>query len=280
MSQNYTYNTSDDHKIHITTFGNSNLETGNCLIFVHGFKGFKDWGFGPYLAEYFAEEGYFVITFNFSHNGVGESFTEFDELNKFEYNTYSREINEIKEIVEAYKTDYFGNINPPNKIGLIGHSRGGGVSIIASSIMKDIDALVTWSAISKFDRYTKKQKEEWKKKGYFEIMNSRTKQMMRLNKVLLDDIEANSARLLNMKHALSKLNTPYLIVHGDQDLAVPISEAEEIYSWSNKATTELYKISGTGHTFDIKHPFEGTSVAFEKVLEKTNQFLLKIFHEN
>jgi uncharacterized protein len=279
MSQNYIYNTSDNHKIHLTTFGNSNLEKGNCIIFVHGFKGFKDWGFGPYLAKYLAEEGNFVITFNFSHNGVGEDSTDFNELKKFADNTYSKEVNEIKEIVRAYKTDFFGEINDQNKIGLLGHSRGGGVSIIATNIIKEIDALVTWSAISNFDRYSERQKEEWKLKGYFEIMNARTKQMMRLNKVFLDDIESNSSGLLNVEKALGKINIPYLIVHGDQDLAVPIDEAEMIYSWSNKTVTELYKISGTGHTFDIKHPFEGPTVAFEKVIAKTSQFFHKSFNE-
>jgi len=279
MSQNYIQNTSDNHKINITTFGNSNIENGNCIIFVHGFKGFKDWGFGLYLAEYFANKGYFVITFNFSHNGVRENSVDFNELDLFANNTYSREINEIQEIVKSYKSGFFGNFNKNGKVGLIGHSRGGGVSIIASALCDDIDGLVTWSAISKFDRYTDRQKKEWRENGYLEIMNARTKQIMRLNEILLDDIEQNTSGLLNMQNNLKNLTRPYLIIHGDQDLAVPISEAEQIYFWSNKATTELFKISGTGHTFDIKHPFEGTTIAFEKILEKTNHFFHKSFDE-
>ncbi|MCB0288593.1 MAG: alpha/beta hydrolase, partial [Calditrichaeota bacterium] len=132
MSQNYIYNTSENQKINITTFGTSNLEKGNCLIFVHGFKGFKDWGFVPHLAKHFSENGYFVITFNFSHNGVGKSLTEFDELDKFANNTLSREVNELIEIISAYKNGFFGKISNQNKIGLVGHSRGGAVSILAA----------------------------------------------------------------------------------------------------------------------------------------------------
>jgi len=280
MSQNYIFKSSDSQNIHITTFGNSNFKSGNCIIFVHGFKGFKDWGFGPYLANFLSDKGNFVITFNFSHNGVGENSVDFNELDKFANNTYSREVQEVKEIVNAYKSGFFGEINPENKIGLLGHSRGGGVSIIAASIIDDVDAIVTWSAISKMDRYTEHQKEEWKKNGFIEMMNSRTKQMMRLNHVFLDDIEKNSDKLFNIISALSKMTKPYLIVHGDQDLAVPLKEAEMIYSWSNKASTELFKISGTGHTFDIKHPFEGSTKAFDKVLEKTNYFFYKSFRES
>lgn len=164
MSQNYIYNTSNKNKIYISTFGNSNLEKGNCLIFVHGFKGFKDWGFGPYLANYFADNGYFVITFNFSHNGVGRNFTDFDELKKFAENTYSLEINELNEIINAYKSGFFGNIDEKNKLGLIGHSRGGGETIIVGTKNKNVDAFVTWSAIANFDRFSERQKIEWKKK--------------------------------------------------------------------------------------------------------------------
>ena len=103
--------------------------------------------------------------------------------------------------------------------------------------------------------------------------------MMRLNRVLLDDLERNTYDLLNIEKSLKNLNMPYLIVHGDQDLAVPILEAEQLYFLSNKAKTELLKISGTGHTFDIKHPFEGSTKAFNMVLEKTNYFFQKSFNE-
>ncbi|MCK5087881.1 MAG: alpha/beta hydrolase, partial [Melioribacteraceae bacterium] len=72
MSENYSYKTSEDDVIAITTHGNDNLSSRNCLIYIHGFKGFKDWGFVPYIGEYFANKGFFVITFNFSHNGIGE----------------------------------------------------------------------------------------------------------------------------------------------------------------------------------------------------------------
>lgn len=272
MSQNYSFTTYENNILDITTYGNSNLEHGNCIVFVHGFKGFKDWGFGPYLADYFSKNGYFVITFNFSHNGIGPNSVDFNELDKFANNYYSLEIREILEIISAYRSNFFGNANPNGKIGIIGHSRGGGDAIIASSLSDEISALVTWSAISKFDRFTERQKIDWKNKGYIEMLNARTKQLMRLNRILLEDIENNSKDYLNIKKALQILNKPYLIIHGEQDLAVPISEAEDLYKWSNKDLTEFYRIKGTGHTFDIKHPFIESSKSFESVLDKTLSF--------
>jgi len=277
MSQNYVYKTSKNNEINITTFGNDILENKDCIIFTHGFKGFKDWGFGPFLANHFAEKGFFVITFNFSHNGIGENPLEFTQLDKFAENTYSLEVNELSEIISAYRNGFFGKIREASKLGVIGHSRGGAISILASNLSKNVDALVTWSAIAKFDRYSERQKIEWRKKGYSEALNSRTNQLMRQNITLLDDVKQNQDGFLNLEKTLDQIDIPHLIIHGTEDLAVKVEEAEQIYDWSKKENTELLKIYGTGHTFDIKHPFDGSSKAFDKVLENTHLFFYKSF---
>lgn len=276
MKKDLIFRTSDDEKIRISTFLNESNLNGNAVIFVHGFKGFKDWGFGPYLANRFAEFGFFVITFNFSHNGIGEIENEFTELEKFSKNTFSREKSELNEILDALKNDFF-EINFNGKIGLVGHSRGGAISLLTASKRKDVDAVAIWASVSKLDRYSKRQKEKWKKEGVFEVMNMRTRQVMSLDVALLEDIEKNSSDLLNIESAVKNLNRPLLIVHGDQDLAVPISEAEQIYDWSDKSKTEFYKIFSTGHTFDCVHPFNGSNEKFEKVIDKTSNFFINKF---
>jgi pimeloyl-ACP methyl ester carboxylesterase len=273
MNKDYTFSASDGEKLRITTYLNRSLFFGKTLVFVHGFKGFKDWGFGPYLGEYFVNKGFFVITFNFSHNGVGENKTEFTELEKFANNTFSREVRELNEIISAFRNDFF-EVKGNTPLGLIGHSRGGAIALLAASKRNDVDAIVTWAAISKIDRYSKRQNQEWRKKGFFEILNTRTNQMMRLDVGLLDDIENNSNSTLNIENALKNLNRTLLIAHGEQDLAVPISEAEQLYKWSDKSRTEFYKLFSTGHTFDIVHPFKGSSEKFEKLLDKTTNFFV------
>jgi pimeloyl-ACP methyl ester carboxylesterase len=274
MIKDYAFIASDGEKLNITTFLNEKLFFGKTLILVHGFKGFKDWGYGPYAGELFANQGFFVITFNFSHNGIGENKIEFAELEKFAKNTFSREIRELDEIISAIRNGFF-EIDEKSTIGLIGHSRGGAIAILAASKRKDISAVAAWASVSNFDRYSDKQKDEWRKKGFLQVLNTRTKQMIRLNVDLLDDIEKNCNGSLNMENAVKNLNIPLLIVHGDQDLSVPISEAEEIYNWSDKSKTEFYKLFNTGHTFDIVHPFKGTTEKFERVLAETTKFFIK-----
>lgn len=275
MKQNFVHYTSQKNKLNITVYGIENHSFAPCLIFVHGFKGFKDWGFGQYIGNYFAEKGFFVLSFNFSHNGVGDSLTEFTELDKFAQNTFSLEVEELGEMIDLYRSNFFGETKN-EKIFLLGHSRGGAISLLTATQRKEVTAIAVWSCVSSFDRYSERQKEEWRKKGFFDVFNTRTKQVMRLNVSLLDDLEKHKNDSLNIERSVRNLNRPLFIAHGDQDLAVPIKEAELIYNWSDPHLTEFYKIAGTGHTFNCKHPFEGSNDKFDLLLEKTYNFLLNI----
>ena len=271
MSDNFILQTGKNDVLRITAYGIDKLQNSPCIIYVHGFKGFKDWGFVPYLGDYFSKNEFSVISFNFSHCGVGENLLEFDEPDKFAKNTFSLEVSELNQIIDAYIKGFFGKISGKG-VGLLGHSRGGAVALITGSKRKEINAVTTWSSIAKLDRYTERQKQEWMKNGFVEVINSRTNQVMRLDISLLEDIENNKNTILNMETAVSNLNKPLLIAHGEQDLTVPIEEAKMIYNWSNKDLTETYFIPAIGHTYDIKHPFDGSNPKFEHLLEKTKTF--------
>ncbi len=270
MSKEFILTTGRNNKLRISAYGLKNISDYPCLIFVHGFKGFKDWGFGPYLAKHFVSIGYFVITFNFSHNGIGENPLEFTELKKFAENTFSLEIEELSEVVNAYLEGFFGNSN--KRLGLLGHSRGGAISLLTAGKFEEIKALAVWASVASLDRYSEQQKENWRKKGVFEVQNTRTKQIMQLNLTLLEDLEKNKDGSLSIKKAVEKLNKPLCILHGEQDIAVKINEGEQIYSWADKNLTEFYKLSSTGHTFGIKHPFEGSNPKFDNLIALTEKF--------
>lgn len=271
MSRDFILKTSRNNILRITSNGFENLSLSPCLILTHGFKGFKDWGFWNYTSEFFAKNGFFVLSFNFSHNGIGSSTDEFTELDKFADNTITLEISELSEIIEHYRNGFFSK-SSNSRIGLIGHSRGGAVSILTAAKLNNVYSVAVWASVAKLDRYTDRQKQEWRKKGFIEAMNTRTNQMMRMNVSLLNDIETNKSDFLNIESAVKSLNCPFLIVHGEQDLTVPVLEAKKLYEWSNKKNSSLAIIPSTGHTFNVSHPFEGTNNKFEIVLDKTYKF--------
>ncbi len=98
MKKDYEYICSDGEILRVTSYGENN---SRCIVYVHGFKGFKDWGFVPYIGQFLVVIGFFVLTFNFSYNGIGENATEFTELEKFAKNTFSREQRELSELIDA-----------------------------------------------------------------------------------------------------------------------------------------------------------------------------------
>jgi len=258
----------------VTTYGGRPGKDARCIIYVHGFKGFKDWGFVPYIGEYLSAKGFFVVTFNFSHNGIGDDPLEFTELDKFSRNTFSREIRELSEMIDAVKGGVFGPISKP-RIGILGHSRGGGITLLTPAFKRDISAAAVWSSVSTFNRYSDEQKQQWQSDGYIEVVNARTGQVMLLNRSLMDDFEMNQDDLHNIEKAVKSITCPLLVVHGEQDESVSVAEGREINHWAGSEKSELLVVPGTGHTFDAKHPFEGTNPKLETVLEKTAEFFEK-----
>jgi uncharacterized protein len=147
------------------------------------------------------------------------------------------------------------NFSGVNKVSLLGHSRGGGLSIIQASNDARIDKLVTWGAVSNFRNLWKpEQLEQWRKKGRIEVENARTKEKMPLDVAVLEDLD-NNEDILNIETAAKRLNVPWLIVHGDKDINVDVSVAKKLNEVQLNARLNI--IEGADHVFGAKHPFDG-----------------------
>jgi uncharacterized protein len=222
------------------------------VVLVHGFKGFKDWGFFPWLAERLVERGFAAISPNFSLNGIGTDPLAFTELDAFARNTLSREVRELRIVLEAVSR---GDVLPvpPERVGLFGHSRGGGDAVLAAA-EGGVDALVTWAAVADFDRWDDELKAEWRRDGRIHVLNGRTGQHMPLDVSLLDDFEANR-EALDVKGAAARVGCPWMIVHGLDDATVSVEDARRLARANPQSRLRL--VEGAGHTFGAVHPFGG-----------------------
>ena len=275
MTKDFSYTTSKGHHIDITLYGVDNFGDQPAIIYVHGFKGFKDWGFVPYAGEYFAQRNFSFITFNFSHNGIGKDPQSFTEFELFEKNTFSLEVSETLEIIHlATHTNFFGK-DLRFKPGIIGHSRGGAIALISASQAPSVSAVVTWSSVSTLDRYTKEDRQKWRKRGYQEAVNSRTGQVFKMGIPILDDIEKYARSKLNVLQAVKNLKRPLLIVHGQNDETVPNYEAEHINIYGDPANTSMSLVPGGSHTFGASHPFVKSTPQLDMVLGSSLEFFLR-----
>lgn len=241
------------------------------IIFIHGFKGFKDWGAHHLTASFFAENGYRFIKFNLSHSGVTEeNRNDVTDLDAFAANTVSKEFIDVDAMISYVAAQY-----PDTRIYLIGHSRGGGLAIVQTAKDSRVSKLVTWSAISDFSSLWKKeQEEEWLKTGKIHVENARTKEKMPLNSSLLKDFKENREQF-NIINAAEQVRVPWLILHGDQDVNVKFSVAQKLAQHQLKAT--IQKIEGANHVFGASHPYGAHQLPehLADVLNKTLDFLLK-----
>jgi len=232
------------------------------VVVAHGFKGFKDWGFFPHLCTQLALEGHAVLSFNFSHNGIGPDPEVFTELEAFSRNTFTREVDELNHVLAAVAS---GKLTPrrPRRLGLLGHSRGGADALLSASESGVVDALVTWGAVDHLDRWTEETIREWRRDGVTHVLNQRTGQHLPLSVGLLDDYLENRERL-DLRRAAASLEVPWLIVHGKDDLTVPVEEGERLARTSGRA--RLFLVESAGHTFEAVHPFQGTTPALAEAV--------------
>lgn len=250
------------------------------IIFSHGFKGFKDWGHWSQIAASFVEAGYIFIAFNFSHNGTTiASPHDFEDLEAFGQNNFSKELFDLNAVLDwlflkqrdipAVKYDL-------SRIGLIGHSRGGALSIIKAGMDGRVKALATWASVNRLDYAWGAEGfvGQWRKDGVYHVLNGRTGQQMPLFFQLFEDFEANLPAY-DTRIVLQNFDKPYLIAHGTADPGVAFQSAKDLHAWAKNS--HLAPIEGADHVFNGRHPFSDTELPenTQKLVEVTVAFFDK-----
>ena len=230
------------------------------VVVCHGFKGFMEWGFFPHLGTLLAERGFVAVRFNLSGSGMRPGGDRVDDPGAFRANTHSREVEDLLAVLAATGTEIASGQVDTARIGLLGHSRGGGNAILAAAREPErVKALVTWASVADFDRYSPDQKEAWRRDGELPVVNARTGQQLALGLGLLEDLEAHRAELdIGGAAAAGHRRAPWLIIHGGGDESVPAVEGERL---ADRAAppAELLLIPEADHTFGSRHPFTGPS---------------------
>src|SRR5688572_31771221 len=89
------------------------------VLILHGFKGFKDWGMFPHLAQRVALAGFTAVSPNLSGSGVDDA-GEFSLTEQFGHNTFSAELQDTALVIDALMRGELG-VPVPSSLGLVGH---------------------------------------------------------------------------------------------------------------------------------------------------------------
>jgi uncharacterized protein len=267
---NQIYNGANNRQSLIDLRLPENKSSDTILFFVHGYKGFKDWGCWNLVEHYFIEAGIGFCKLNLSHNGGTISDPiDFPDLEAFGENRYTYELEDIAEGIDwLYRQIDMSKM----KLYLIGHSRGGGDVMLAGQDDR-VEGVITWASIADIgSRFPSGDElKKWRKDGVRFVENTRTKQQMPHNYSFYEDWYYNQD-FLSIEKAAKSLNKPCLHVHGDKDEAVSIKESEALSEWT---TGKLITISGANHTFGAEHPWKEPLLPalLKEVCLKTLEFI-------
>jgi dienelactone hydrolase len=252
------------------------------VIVIHGFKGFKDWGCFPWIGQQLASAGLAAAVINLSHNGIGSKFDTFERLDLFEADTWSKRVFDLEQVLHAASHGLLGSGDQPHpaRIGLLGHSMGGGLAVLMAARDPRVRSIVTLAGVSRPNRIPMAEvKAHLQAYGHVQVENARTRQIMRIGREFFDELEAHGGAF-DIQAAARASTTPWLIVHGAADEAVPLDEAHELLDAANGNPVEgenvkLLVIENAGHTFGAAHPFKSPAPELEQAIDCAARHFLR-----
>lgn len=245
------------------------------LVDCHGFKGFMEWGFHPYLADLLAARGITVVRFNFRSSGMQPGDELVTDEEAFARRTVGEDVADIHALLDGLAGgELAADHVDGDRLALLGHSRGGGAAILAAAAepwRERLKALVTWAAVGTFERVSEEDKARWRQVGALPVVNARTNQALRLDVSLLEDGEARREEYA-LEAAAERRTAPWLLLHGAEDETVPVAEAESLAAAAG-GTFEKHVIAAGNHTFGAQHPFVGPTPELIEAMNATQSWL-------
>ncbi len=239
--------------------GNTHLPRGDpagVILIAHGFKGYKDYGMFPRIAETMAARGLVAHRFNFSHSGMTNETSTFERPDLFEQDTWNKQVHDLRAVMAAVTAGDLDGQGLP--IVLFGHSRGG-VTVLLTAGRAAGDGnltqpagIVSASAPASCNSLTEEQSRELLERGYLVSPSARTGQDLRLGRALLAEQRADpdAHDLLKL---VSRITCQVLLLHGQTDPTVPAACARALAD-ALRGTPGVEIIPSANHVYNTPNP--------------------------
>ncbi len=235
------------------TVGNFfNFGTNSPLVICsHGFASSKENSTYNLLTKLLSE--FQISSFCYDFYGHGES------SGKIEYLTTTKAIQNLQSVYR-----YFWD-NGYRKIGLVGSSFGGFVSLLCAPDWKDLLFLALKCPVSDFlaiqlERRTQEELEKWKSNGFI-LYKLGENLEFKLNYSFFEDLTKD-----NGYTRASQIQVPTLIVHGSKDESVPLLQSQKLKNLIPNSILEI--IQGADHRFS-------NHTDFDRMVSLILEFILK-----
>lgn len=254
--------------------GNSHMPDGmprGVILIAHGFKGYKDYGMFPRIAQTVAERGYVAHRFNFSHSGMTNAVETFERPDLFEQDTWNRQIEDYRGVIDALAAGEIEGAGLP--FVMFGHSRGGVSALLTAGRSADDPSLpqpagvATAASPSTCNSFTEEQAAALLRDGFIESPSARTGQTLRVGKAYLQE-QIDDPAGHDLPAMTSRIRVPLLIMHGTDDPTVPVSCAAALGEAARSAT--VMRIAGGDHVFNTPNPLPDDAPSSPQLEELLN----------
>ncbi|MEM8783703.1 MAG: hypothetical protein AAGE65_12730 [Planctomycetota bacterium] len=274
-----------------TIFGTAHLPEGEplgVLLIAHGFKGYKDYGFLPMLADRAAKAGFIAHRFNFSHSGVTRDFETFKRPDLFERDTWNKQQNDLLAVSVSAKQGALADEPKGLPQVWFGHSRGGVTCLLATAPLlgepgnpgfKPLGlpaGVVTAGSPHVCCSLGDADRAALLEEGRLLSPSGRTGEDLYVGRAWLEEQLADPAAH-DPYRAAGAYPGPRLILHGTADATVPVASAHA-YADAVGGRGKLVLIDGASHVFDAPNPLPVDAdppAATETLIDETLAFAIE-----
>ena len=235
-------------------------EPAGVVLIAHGFKGYKDYGMFPRIAEELASAGFIAHRFNFSHSGMTNNVETFERPDLFEKDSWNKQVFDLETVVDSVASGSLEGRGLPYV--MFGHSRGGASVILAAGRWAGdssrprqagvIPGVIAASTPSSCMSLNAQQMKELEAKGFIVSPSARTGQALRIGKLALTEQQADPAGH-DLLALAARITSPVLVVHGENDPTVPAACAHQLgAAIGDRAQVQI--IEGADHVFNTPNP--------------------------
>ncbi len=220
------------------------------VLLLHGFKGYKDYGFLPVLAHALADNDILVHRFNFSCSGMTNQISTFERPDLFAQDTWNRQVEDVHCIIDAIHTGAIDGSGLP--LFLAGHSRGGATTLLTAGRDETLHlaGLITINAVDRCNGLSEEQQHTLLQSGSMTTPSARTGQDLPINAAWLQE-QIDDPASHDVLSLCTTIRLPSLVLHGTEDPGVPFAAGERIASALN---TQVTPIQGADHVLNTANP--------------------------
>ncbi len=255
----------NEHGLEI--LGDTHVPAGDpiaCTLLLHGFKGYKDYGFIPLLAHDLCERGVLVHRFNFSTSGMTNDIETFARPDLFELDTWTRQVDDVRRVVRAVREGETRGAGLP--MFLIGHSRGGATALLSAGRHREelsLSGVATINAVDRCCRMSDAEQRAMLERGYAFTRSARTEQDLKIGAAWLRE-QMESTVDHDVLGQASRCGLAACVLHGDADDAVAMDAGLAI---AHKLNTPLIVLEGSNHVLNMPNPSAKSATRSEALLK-------------